>query len=245
LNQFSASVPRRFNYKYPVSGNTNSLAATYMKHYCSKMRYSLIFFLLLISSLVSRAQFFSIAAYQNNILYIGLDNAITIAVEKISVSNLIVKTDNGQITGSNGLYTYRAERVGKAEIILYGKNKKEIGRSSFRVKYIPDPVPMIGPSGGGKIKRAVLAAQQYIRAEYQCCGFDAKALIDSLTVCIIRGDTCLYNQFVNIGNKLSNELSSAFSSLKDGDTVIFKKIFAKLADGTSKPLTPFMLFIEE
>ncbi len=192
------------------------------------------------------AQVFSIAADQNNILYLGLDNSLTIAVEKFAAKDLIVKTDNGEITGKNGQYLYRANKIGKAEIILYNRNNKtEIGRSYFRVKYIPDPVPMIGPSGGGKIKKVVLAAQQYLRAEYQCCGFDAKAQIDSFTTCIIRGDTCLLNEFINIGNKISDDLSKVFSNLKSGDTVIFKKIFAKLADGTSKVLTPFMLYIEE
>ena len=188
------------------------------------------------------------SADANNILFLGVSNPLSIAIENIPAKDVVVKVVNGSITGENGKYLFRGESEGRAEIILFKKQKEkivEIARSAFRVKRIPDPVPKIGPSGGGIIEKVVLAAQQYLRADYDYWGFDAKAKVDSFTVSIIRGDSCLYREFKNVSAKISPEISGAFQNLHDGDTVIFKNIYAQGPDGKSVMLIPFMLFIKE
>src|SRR5664279_4244911 len=84
---------------------------------------------------ISSAQKFSISADRNNILYVGLDNPLTIAVENYPSNSIIVETDNGTIEGSSGKYIFRANKRGKADVILYKRIKgqtKEIGRDEFR-----------------------------------------------------------------------------------------------------------------
>ena len=196
---------------------------------------------------ISSAQKFSISADVNNVFYVGFDNPLTIAVENYSCKSIIVKTDNGTVTGNSGKYTFYSNKIGKADIILYRKINgkiKEIGRNSFRVKSIPDAIAKVGPSSGGYINKVVLSNQQYIRAE-ECCGFEGRPRIDSFTVCIVRGDTCLYNEIKNIGGKFSEEIISALSGIKKDDTVIFKRIFTKGPDGISIPLAPIIFFITD
>ncbi len=190
----------------------------------------------------------SISADENNILYAGLDNPLTIAAENTSNKNIIVKTDNGNITGSGGKYIFHSNNIGRADIIIFKKIKgqvKEIGRGSFRVTSIPAPVPKVGQSSGGYIKGEILTHQQYIRADYECCGFDAKAPIDSFTICIVRADTCLYKEIKNIGSKFSDEIINALAGIKKDDTVIFKKIFARGPDNKTIPLNPIIFFITD
>ena len=67
----------------------------------------LLTFVLLVFLQALRAQVISVSAEKNNILYIEFDNPITIAVENRSSKSLIIKTDNGEIMGSNGIYKKR------------------------------------------------------------------------------------------------------------------------------------------
>ena len=212
------------------------------------MKISIVTFSLFFYCFASYAQTISIGADRNNILYAGLDNPLTIAVENTSNKIIIVKTDNGTISGNGGKYIFHSKVTGKADIIIYKKIKgkaKEIGRGYFRVKSIPAPVPKVGPSSGGYIKGEILKHQQYIRADYECCGFDARAPIDSFTICIVRADTCFYKEIKNIGNKFNDEITNALAGIKKDDTVIFKKIFARDPDNKSIPLTPIFFFITD
>ena len=54
---------------------------------------------LIILSLSSFSQKFSVSPDKNNVFYIGVDNPITIAVENTSCNSLIVKSTNGKISG--------------------------------------------------------------------------------------------------------------------------------------------------
>jgi hypothetical protein len=75
-----------------------------------------------------------------NVLYTGLSNPISIAIENVSCKSIVVKTTIGKISGENCNYTFHSEQIGKVEIILYRKinrKLKEIGRSAFRVKSLP------------------------------------------------------------------------------------------------------------
>jgi hypothetical protein len=212
------------------------------------MKIGIVAFFLFLYCCASDAQTVSISADANNILYAGLDNPLTIAVENTSNKTIIVETDNGTITGNGDKYMFHSNNIGRADIIIYKKIKgqiKEIGRGSFRVIPIPDPIPKVGPSSGGYIKGEILRHQQYIRADYECCGFDARAPIDSFTICIVRADICLYEEIKNIGNKFNDKIMNALSGIKEDDTVIFKKIFARGPDNKTIPLKPIIFFITD
>jgi GldM C-terminal domain len=210
------------------------------------MKKEAIIFLLFFAYFISNAQKFSIAGDKNNTLYLGLDNPLSIAVENYSCKSIIVKTDNGTISSASGKYIFHSTKIGKAEIILYRKTNgrtKEIGRSTFRVKSIPDPIAKVGPTSGGYINKVILRNQQYMRADYEYC--NCRATIDSFIVCIVRGDTCLYNEIKNIGGKFSNEVISALSIIKKDDAVIFKKIFAEGLNDISISLAPILFVITD
>jgi hypothetical protein len=210
-------------------------------------KYSL-FLLAIFSFGVLHGQNFAIAADKMNILYIGIDNPITISAENNSVNSLIVQTTNGKITGKNGKYIFRSNTIGPAEISLFKKTNKgltKIGSSFFRVKNIPLPVFKIGP-GTLSMPKPVLANQQFVRADLENFDFEAHFSIDSFTVCIIPNDTCTFKNIRNIGGKLNEEIRNEFLKLKERDVrnvIIFKDIFAKGPDGTSRELMPVMITV--
>ena len=195
------------------------------------------------------AQNFLVSADKNNVLYIGVDNPLSIIVENYSSSQILVKADRGHISSGYGhtyMYNGSDQEPGPVSIILYNRStSKEFGRSTFRLKYIPDPVAKVGPSAGGNIYAVVLKNQQYIRAELENFDFNAMFGIDSFTINIIRTDTCYFKEVINIGNKFGSEVIKALEGIKKNDIVIFKKIYALGPDGRTRILSPIIFTVTE
>ncbi len=187
----------------------------------------ILIFALLIPGLSAAGQKFSISNDRENIFYKGIDNPVSVAVEMESVKSLIIKTDNGAITGTNGSYIFRPERAGKADLIIFKNSQgylKEIGRTSFRVKNLGDPTFMIG-SRGDTISTHRLAAQQVVHAELDGkYGFDIRFKIESFEVYILRSGTSYYTIINNPGHIISDQLRQQFATLGTGDVLVFKKI---------------------
>ena len=201
--------------------------------------------LTLFTAIVSYGQNIAVAADKMNVLYVGIDNPITIAAENCSNKSLVVKTTNGKLIKENGQYLFRSETIGAAEISVYkNQNGKltKLGSTFFRVKALPLPIFKVG-SGRQSVAKVELANQQFVRAELEGFDFDAKFPVDSFTVCIVPSDTCSYSVIKNIGNKINDDIRSQFQRLKENDVVIFKKIFAKTPGGIDVELSPVMITI--
>lgn len=85
----------------------------------------------------------AIALDKMNVLYIGVDNPVTIAVPNVASDKIFVNIDNGSITGSNGKYVVHVTKVGIASIqvgTIKNDRKELLAEQVFRVKMMPDPV---------------------------------------------------------------------------------------------------------
>jgi N-acetylmuramoyl-L-alanine amidase len=85
----------------------------------------------------------AIALDKINVLYIGIDNPITIAVSGYKSEDLIVSMNNGIISGKDGKYIAHVTNTSPAEIVIetyINGIKKRLGTQSYRVKHLPDPV---------------------------------------------------------------------------------------------------------
>ena len=217
------------------------------------MKNLLIFLVGQICMLPLQAQHFALGFDKFNIAYIGLDNPISIAVENCPCNHIVLKVENGTVTGENCRYIFRAKEVGAAHITVYKKTAshlKEVGQYAFRVKRIPPPAFKIGPYGVSyfyadrKAQTAVLRSQQYVRAELDGFDFDARCIVDSFQVKIFHVDSAKTSTYFNTTNKINQQIRDVFSGLKNGDIIFFNKIFAKGPDGIQWELDPLILTIE-
>lgn len=116
-----------------------------------------------------------------NVFYIGVDNPVTISSgtgwdkTKVSMSGGTLKS-----TGGPGKYSVRVTSLGNAAITVNSDGKTST--YPFRVKNIPDPVLMVGPSEGGRVQSVVFKNQQYARAELKGFDFEYRYNIVSATV---------------------------------------------------------------
>jgi hypothetical protein len=192
------------------------------------------------------SQNFSLSAVKNNVLYIGVDNPLSVSVENYPANQIIVKADKGIVEGYGRNCIYRGTEPGTVVFTIYKKsNLEEIGRINFRAKFIPDPVTKVGPSKGGIIQAVVLKNQQFIRAELENFDYNAAFIIDSFTLNIIRTDTCFFKEVINIGNKFGSAVIEALNSIKKNDIVIFKKIYTLGPDNRSRLLSPMVFTITD
>jgi hypothetical protein len=197
--------------------------------------------------LSSSGQSFTVSADKMNVLYIGIDNPISVTVERYSCESITVGTNNGKITGSNCRYIFSGGTVGVTNIAVYKKvngKMQVIGIWPFRVKHLPPPVFKIA-SGKLSMPKAEIANQQYVRAELENFDINIKYTIDSFKVCIIPNDTCKFGTKTNYGNKISEEIRNDFKALKQNDAVVFKDIFIKNPDGSREMLAPLVITIRE
>jgi hypothetical protein len=72
----------------------------------------------------------------SSVLYIGIDNPITVNCPKAKDKNLHVTISQGSIKGENGNYIVQVTGVGRATIHVYNKNK-EVGSYSLEVANLP------------------------------------------------------------------------------------------------------------
>lgn len=178
-----------------------------------------------------------------NVFYIGVDNPITISSgsgwDKTSVSMA-----GGTLSGSNSNRVVRVTTPGAASINVVADGKSS--KFDFRVKMIPDPIGMVGPSKGGRIQSNIFKAQDFIRAELLNFDFDARFNVTSATV-YFAGAGFTTGGGVQTGQLTSGNLGPIKSKMdlcKPGSTVTFDDLKVVGPDGRSRTIPPisFVLF---
>jgi gliding motility-associated protein GldM len=137
-----------------------------------------------------------VATNKMNVFYAGVDNPITAGITGIPASQITASITgcDATITPTEpGKYVVRAKSAGKATITLTGKNKKGkliTQARDFRVKYIPDPTPVVcckgGHDGSGEWK-AIIG----VRTELKDFDFDVSFNVVSFNMTLIQKNDTL------------------------------------------------------
>jgi len=114
---------------------------------------------------------FVVSPEKMNVLYIAIENPIAVSVPGFPAEKVKASISQGSLTGGKGKYMAMPTTPGKAgvtvtvEINEDGKTtSKVMGTQEFRVKRVPDPVPMIGGQEGGQMKAGTFKAQTGLQA---------------------------------------------------------------------------------
>jgi len=147
-------------------------------------KYSLI--LLLVIPLRSFCQHAVIAATKMNVLYIGVDNPITFAVENTSCNDLTIALEKGKAekTGECN-YNIVVTKPG-ATLIYIIKGKDTISKSTYRIKNIPDPVTSWHNDGPFWFRIDSLRTQHELKTITKHFDFNDEFKIVSFETTIIR-----------------------------------------------------------
>ncbi len=178
-----------------------------------------------------------------NVFYIGVPNPITISSGS-GWDKTTVSITGGTMTGSNGNRVVSVTGGTAANITVTADGKSS--KFDFRIKTIPNPIGMVGPSPGGRMQSNIFKAQDFLRAELLNFDFDARFTVTGATVYFAGAG------FSNTGSIQTGSISSGslapikgkIDLCKPGSTVTFDDLKVVGPDGRTRTIPPvsFVLF---
>ncbi|HEU0111186.1 MAG TPA: gliding motility protein GldM [Flavisolibacter sp.] len=190
----------------------------------------------------------SIALDKMNVLYIGVDNPVTIAAsgggdDKVQPN---ISGGGGSITRVGaGKYIVRVNSVTDDCKITVNVDGKVAGVSQFRVRTIPDPVATVGGyASGDNINAGAFKAQAGVGAYIKDFPFDLKYSVTSFSITVDNdeGDVetadCTGNTWNSRAQGIINRL------IKPGRLVTLDGIRATGPDGRSRKLPSLVYYIK-
>jgi gliding motility-associated protein GldM len=181
----------------------------------------------------------SVSADAVKVLYIGLDNPLTVSGGSAGAE----KTQAGITSGSlkplgGGKYIANVTAPGKTTINVTVEGKTT--PFEFRVKRVPDPIAMIGQSSGGLIATNAIKAQQGVRADLKDFVFEG-VKFDILSYVVYAtgaGFTENAASSQNAGAYFNEASRKILERCRPGSTVVIDEIRAKGPDGATRVLPP-------
>ena len=182
----------------------------------------------------------TMAADKMNVLYIGVDNPISISAAGVPSKDVKVEASGLNIQKiSNGKYNVKPSRSG---IVNINVNAGPLNQTfEYRVKKIPDPIVQLGRKSGGSMSPNEFKAHKGIIPVLQ--NFDFKAECRIMGFELVRVPKKEDVQAVlNSGGKYSSEAQRLVDRAKSGDVYYFDKIKAKCPGDSAGREIPGLIF---
>lgn len=177
-----------------------------------------------------------------NVLYLGVDNPVDIAVSGISMDKIRPSITNGSIFKTGHNYVVRPKTLGNTIIHVEASidsKWKTMGYMEFRVKRVPDPVAMIGDKKGGLVQKDFLTSQNELQVLMENFDFKLVFKVKEFKLSTVSGG---YNtDIVSKSNKITGEQKNLISQALSGQKIYFIDIKCVGPDGSVRELPP-MLF---
>ena len=182
----------------------------------------------------------TVSADKMNVFYIGVENPVTVSVPGVANEKVRPQISGGNLINKGGgkyIVTVAKGTPGAKAIITinadFDGKQRAMGKSEFRVKTVPNPVPQIGGISEGFIDKAKLASSGGIIAKLIDFDFDLTMVVTSFTMQTTKaGD--LSPKLLSKGNKFTPEMMSLLNQAKRGQKFWFENITAKAPDGNRR-----------
>lgn len=159
-----------------------------------------------------------------NLLYIGIENPLKIAVAGINNSKLDVSIDNGHITGANGEYNIIVSKPGQATVTIKYKGKI-LEQKEFRVRRIPDPKIDINSNPtyySGKLIKDEILKWTNMNFVYSYLNLEIfETIFCNITIDLQNGEAIGY---ICRDSSIREEILNKFKELKSGDRIYFENM---------------------
>jgi gliding motility-associated protein GldM len=184
----------------------------------------------------------AVSADKMNVLYIGVDNPMTITTgagsEKVSAqfSGGAIK----KVSGNKYVAVPNQGSFGEhfVNVLVEGKS---VGKVAFRVKQLPSPVPYVGNLKPGVVPSASFKAMGGVIAKLEDSEFDAPFEVVSYK---IGGESASgdFFQAENKGPKWVGQAATLVNNLKPGKSVIITDIVVREPSGRTRTLNSSLAF---
>lgn len=181
----------------------------------------------------------SVSADAVKVLYIGLDNPLTITGGTKGAEATKASITNGSLTDlGGGKFVAKVSTPGEATINVIVDDKATPFK--FRVKNVPNPIAMIGQNEGGRVAANVIKSQQGVRADLRDFVFEGvKFDVVGFTVYATgAGFTDQPGISPNAGAYFNADSKRILDKLKPGSTLIIDEIKVVGPGGGTRKLQP-------
>ncbi len=194
----------------------------------------------------------SIAATEMNMLYIGVDNPMTIAVPGVAPNKIFpsISGGSGSIGRGGGGWVVKVKSTGKAVVSVTAElsdgTKKSVGQMEFRVRNLPKPEAKWGsiPNDGLPKPRNVVGIQSRLYASMgEAFAFESVKFNVTRYQFIYqprRGDAKAMRM---TGNAIPPSIQGTIRAGKAGDRIIVDQIRAT-GPGGERALSPIMIELQ-
>ncbi len=189
----------------------------------------------------------TISPTKMNVLYIGVENPISVSVPGANSKDVNVSATGAGISlrkVKDGEYIATVKSQGKASINVtanMGGKNMNMGTMDFRCKVIPKPTAMVGTYTGGRIPKESLLTQGGLRVSMEGFDFPVKYTVTSFTMAFNTGGDA-QAPIQATGSQFTAEMKAKLSKLRRGNKVYIENIRAKGPDGEKAVGNPQMIF---
>ena len=190
-----------------------------------------------------------VSADKMNILYIGIDNPVSVAALGIASDKLKVSISNGNITGSNGKYIVQPLGGSESIIDVSAEVKpgdiKKVGSVVFKNKRIPDPSPCIGNYCNTSlyITKEELLKSTIVNV-FLNMPFEIKFEIVSFVFSYL-GENKNKVDIPVSGNRFTQDIINSINKMNDGGELFIENIKVKFSDGSFRNLSPIEIKLKK
>jgi len=191
----------------------------------------------------------TVSATKMNLLYIGLDNPVSISAPGIPADNIRPEISYGSlIRQPDGTYVARNIPAGTSQLritvnaVMEGVSRL-VGTSDFRVRTVPDPVAYVGDRREGRVTRAQLLSAGGIVARMENFEFDLTYQIKSFTmVTTVSG---FIRDYRSDSNRFTPEMIQAINQATRDQRIWFENITTHRGpDGIERSLPQISFIIQ-
>lgn len=173
----------------------------------------------------------TVSPLKMNVFYIGVDNPVAVSAAGVASGDVKVTMSGaggGTINRKDGNWNVRVKRqTKKGEFAKINVSAPGLNESrDFRVKRIPDPIPMLSRSRGGGMPSGEFKVQQGVRPVLEGFDFDARCDVTEFVVVRVpkRQDP---EPARNSGGKFTGKAKSIIGKATAGDKYFFENIKCK------------------
>jgi gliding motility-associated protein GldM len=178
----------------------------------------------------------SVSADAVKVLYVGLDNPVTISGGAKGAEAVTARIDNGSIrSAGGGKYIVNVSNPGNASISVTVDGKTT--PFNFRVKNVPLPTPMVGMSAGGSVSVNAFKSNQGVRAELKDFVFEGVkyTVTNYAIICTGKGFESTGPKYTMVnGAYFNSEARQYIEMCRPGSSVIFYNIVVNGPGGSRK-----------
>ena len=189
----------------------------------------------------------TISPTKMNVLYIGVENPISVSVPGANSKDVNVSATGAGISLrkiKDGEYVATVKSQGKASINVtanMGGKNMNMGTMDFRCKVIPKPTAMVGTYTGGRIPKESLLTQGGLRVSMEGFDFPVTYNVTSFTMAFNTGGDA-QAPIQATGSQFTAEMKAKLAKLRRGNKVYIENIRAKGPDGEKAVGNPQMIF---